>query len=108
MGYIINISRTLVITYSRQGYSAQFIATGATMNMFTGNKNKTLKWVSITPPANITLRIGTTPGGDEVLQDTDLEMNVAQVLDIGYHFPADAQLFFSGTVAGTIIDIFCF
>lgn len=108
MGYIINISRTLVITYSRQGYAAQFIASGATMNMFVGNKNKTLKWVAITPTADITLRIGTTPGGDEVLQNTDFANGIAQVADIGFHFPADTQLYFSGTVAGTIIDIFCF
>lgn len=108
MGYIFNIARTLVVAYSRQSYASQFIASGPVMNMFTGNKNKLLGYVTITPTADITVKIGTTNGGEEIMQATELTNGVAQALNIGYHFKEDQQLFITGLTAGTIIDIFCF
>jgi hypothetical protein len=109
MGFIIGTSRTFIYNRSRGAYFNALSATGGTAE-FILRASKLLKSLVVFSPNAIVLSVGTTVGGTELVDNYAIPANTPTVIDIGYEGSASANttIYFTGTEAGTEIDIYNF
>lgn len=109
MGYIGNLSRTYIRQISRGGYymDVSTVAGTGTLNML---NNRTLKWISVISPVPVNLSVGTTPGGNELLDSEAIPANEPFPIEIGYVSPAaNTTIYFTaGVVSGVLISCYRF
>lgn len=111
MAFILNTSRTLIRSSSRGSYmqTVNFFGDLTTnMNLASG---RTLKFIVALFPADCTLRVGTTPGGNELVDDTVILANETFPIEIGFvdrAGVAPTTIYFTATVANGVIDLYRF
>lgn len=111
MGIIINISRVFIRSIARGAYlyTMQCFNLGGTEQV-KFSKTTTVKWIVPTFPANAVLRMGTAPGLDDIMPDTDIIANQPFPIEIGFVSNTDGgdTIYVTGTVPNGYINFYRF
>jgi hypothetical protein len=110
-GYITGLNRSLIRNIARSSYLGSIATTGGAESIEL-DARKLIAWIVPFFPANIVLRVGITPGGDELLVDTPIAANTSDPITIGKCDLVSGNdaitIYFTGTVANGQIDIYSF
>lgn len=111
MGYIVNTSRSTIRRISRGTYVYALSFTGGTGTLIYPI-DRTLKWVVPVFAADVTISIGTTPGGTELLDNYFIPSGDNSPIEIGFN-DVDSGLgantiYITGTIPGGLMEFYCF
>jgi len=111
MGYITQYGLSIIRNIARGSYIYALSFTGGTGTLIYPI-NRTLKWVVPVFAADVTISIGTTPGGTELLDNYFIAAGDNSPIEIGFN-DVDSGLtantiYITGTIPGGLMEFYCF